>query len=120
MERRRTADIGADSARPVELAVTTRIRDHREQFGGGRVNLDRTAHPVRSGINGGDRHERGLLGFSPLDPPSENTSGQPDFVDVGWKLILCVPTLIPSLKPLLELEKAETGQRAPDQQACHQ
>jgi hypothetical protein len=35
------------------------------------------------------------------------------------KLVLCVPALIPSLKPLLELEEAEAGQRAPDEQACH-
>jgi hypothetical protein len=120
MERRRTADVGADGARPVELAVTTRIRDDREQFGGGRMNLDRTAHLVRSGINGGDRHDCALLGDPPLDPPCENTSSEPDFVDVRWKLVLCVPPLIPSLKPLLKLEKAEAGQRAPDEQACHQ
>jgi hypothetical protein len=56
----------------------------------------------------------------PFDPPSENTSDETDFVDMRRKLVLRVPPLIPSFKPLLELEKAEAGKRARDEQACHQ
>jgi hypothetical protein len=34
--------------------------------------------------------------------------------------VLCVPPMIPSLEPRLELKKAKAGHRAPDQQECHQ
>jgi hypothetical protein len=37
-----------------------------------------------------------------------------------WTLVLRVPPLIPSLEPPLELKKAKTGHRAPDEQAHHQ
>ena len=69
MERRRAADVVTYSARTVEFAVTTRVRDDREQLRRGGMNLDRAADLVRSGIDGSDRHDCALLGALRLDPP---------------------------------------------------
>src|SRR6185312_12732150 len=54
MDWRWTANVVADGAGAVELAVAARIGDDREQLVSGRVDFDRAADLVRSGINSGD------------------------------------------------------------------